>query len=367
MEQRASLRATISSQIRIATLNRSLWSIGMLRSAVGAYWSVRTNQHGRAPSPLAVAWYVTHACPEQCDFCNVSRALEVEYPHLELSKACDVVDRVINSTQVFALGGGEPMAYPHIVPLIKHIKSRNGRVFIVTSGTTLSRSKAKELCAADPEMLMFSMLGDEKTHDMRMGRAGAFQRLISSIQTVLEFRVNSRVILNCAIGPLDTDSIPQVINISKNLGVDALRFSWLSFMTDSENSVEPVAEPYHIVEPGTVNSSEWLNGFQRLSKLRKHIGKAENGFVQFLPHLSDSELRNWFLGAGVSRTCLSLWHTLFLRPDGTIVPCGHMQSTHLGNIQSQSLESIWNGETLSSLRLSQRQNPFQMCGRCCKI
>ena len=90
-------------------------------------------------------------------------------------------------------------------------------------------------------------------------------------------------------------------------------------------------------------------------------------FVHFLPNLSQSELAAWFNGSGVQRHCLSLWHTLFLRPDSIAVPCGHMQNTELGSVLKKPLEGIWNSNAFKSIRLAQRQEAFQMCGRCCKV
>ena len=357
--------STVHSQMRIALLNRTLWSQKHLTGGLrlGARWSVRPN--GNAPTPLAMAWYLTHACPEQCDFCNVSRSLEVEYPTLNSADAFELIHRMVPKIPVVALGGGEPMAHPNVLPIIRRIHERRGRVFLVTSGTTVGRAKAKALCDEHPEMVMVSLLGDESTHDERMGRKGAFNRTLAVIENIGRYRnpKRTRLIVNCTVSPNEIGILDSVIQIARDVGIDALRFSWLSFMSPSENEILPKAEPYFILPQAEIDSFDWRSMWKKVLEIkRKHTD-----LVQFLPALNEREFKQWFGGRGVERSCLSLWHTLFVRPDGSVVPCGHMQEDSLGDLLSQPLEEIWNSSRFTQLRMAQRQKPFQMCGRCCKV
>jgi MoaA/NifB/PqqE/SkfB family radical SAM enzyme len=360
-----SLPATVHSQARIALLNRNLWSRQHLLGALSlsAKWFIQPD--GTAPSPMAMAWYMTHACPESCNFCNVSRALEVETPSLALKEARTLIDKLVPQIPVVALGGGEPMAHPNILEIIHHIHKRKGRLFVVTSGTTIGPNKAKALCAENPEMIMISLLGDEPTHNERMGREGAYQRTLSAIENIQKYRKpnRTRLILNCTISPSQIEIIDSVVAIAKSLKVDALRFSWLSFMSEKEFSLSPKPEPYFIMPDEEIRQFDWKSMWKEVIQIQKN----NSGFVQFLPRLNEDDFREWFAGSGVKRACLSLWHTLFVRPDGTVVPCGHMQDKPIGHTLDQSLEQYWNSEQFRTLRLKQRHTPFQMCGRCCKI
>ena len=44
-------------------------------------------------------------------------------------------DTLVPKIPVVALGGGEPMAHPDVIDIIHHIRSKNGRNAVVTSGT----------------------------------------------------------------------------------------------------------------------------------------------------------------------------------------------------------------------------------------
>ena len=359
------LSRTLQSQLQIARLNHPLWSfrhiLGGLRLA--QKWFLHPD--GTAPTPLALAWYLTHACPEKCDFCNVSRALKTAQPHLRFKDARSLIDALVPTIPVVALGGGEPMAHPDVIDIIRHIHTRNGRVFIVTSGTPIGPSLARELARSNPEMIMISLLGPEPIHDQRMGRTGAFKRTLAAIENIQQHRDRrkSRLIINCAISPSETAILPDVVRIAKDLGVDALRFSWLSFMSPTEQSTLPIAEPYFILPEEEIRAFDLDLLWNAVHKIQRE----ETPFVQFLPRLSKSEFQAWFQGSGVERACLSLWHTLFLRPDAVVVPCGHMQNQELGSLKQHPLDDIWNHQAFKALRIQQRQKPFQMCKRCCKV
>ena len=359
------LSRTLQSQLLIARLNHPLWSfrhvLGGLKFA--KRWII--NSDGTAPTPLAIAWYLTHACPEKCDFCNVSRALKEEQPHLRFKDARPLIDALVPKIPVVALGGGEPMAHPDIIDIIRHIRGNRGRVFVVTSGTPVGPTLARALCNAEPEMIMVSLLGPEAVHDNRMGRIGAFKRTVAAINHIQNNRnkKRTRLIINCTISPNEHSFLHEVVQIGQTLGVDAIRFSWLSFMSPTEQKILPQAEPYFILPESDIAEFDDEVLWQTVTQIKRQWPQ----FVQFLPNLSRNELHSWFHGSGVQRNCLSLWHTLFLRPDAVAVPCGHMQNLKMGSLNDTSLETIWNSSEFKSIRQKQRQQSFQMCGRCCKV
>jgi MoaA/NifB/PqqE/SkfB family radical SAM enzyme len=96
--------------------------------------------------------------------------------------------------------------------------------------------------------------------------------------------------------------------------------------------------------------------------------EAELGdFLDLQPRLSRAERSAWWqAGGGVHRPCLSLWHTLFLRPDGKVVPCGHLFAEPVGDAATDTMESLWQSAPLRSTRIEQRDSPFPICRRCCK-
>lgn len=354
------------SQARTAWVVRGLWSLPQLARTVElpAAWYVRRD--GTAPAPVAACQYVTYACPEACSFCNVTHAVDDWAKPLAEADQARLIEKLVPRVPTLAIGGGEPMAHPGILEHYARIKRRGGRIFTVTSGTSLGPTKARSLAAIGPDVVMFSLLGDEGAHDAAMGRAGAWQRTVGGLQNLLDHRdpARTRVLLNCAVSVENARALRPVVELGRRLGVDAVRFTWLSFLTEAERARETHAVTYHTQPVASLAAVD----VDALVADSRALERSNPGYVTFHPQLSDDERRAWYReGGGVARRCHTLWHTLFLRPDGAVVPCGHLFEEPVGNLLEDDLDALWNHPRLKAERLAQRAAPFEVCRRCCKV
>lgn len=361
-----SIVAEVRSQARTAWVVRGLWTLPQLARGVQLPISWYVRRDGTAPPPIAACHYVTYACPEACTFCNVTQVVEEWTQPLAPADQMRLIDKLVPVVGTMAIGGGEPLAFPGILEYYARIKQRGGRIFTVTSGTSLGPTKARRLAAIGPDVVMFSLLGDERGHDAAMGRAGAFQRTVGGLQHLLAERDprRTRVIVNCAVSLENAGSLRAVAELGRRLGVDAVRFTWLSFLTDTERVAEPHDVTYLVVP------SEQLAGFDPAPALAeaRRLEEEHRGFVTFHPRLDEAERLAWYReDGGVSRRCHTLWHTLFMRPDASVVPCGHLFSDPVGNLLTDDLDTVWNHPRLRQERLAQWSEPFPVCRRCCKV
>ncbi len=361
-----SLLAEVHSQARVAWVTRGLWSLPQLARAVQLPHAWYVRKDGTAPLPVAACQYITYACPEACTFCNVTHAVADWAQPLAEADQARLIEKLVPRIPVMAIGGGEPMAHPGILEHYARIKRRGGRIFTVTSGTTLGKTKAKSLAAIGPDVVMFSVLGDEAGHDAAMGRAGAFQRTVAGLQNLLDHRdpARTRVILNCAVSLENARALRPVAALGRKLGVDGVRFTWLSFLTDAERAHEQHEVTYHVIPSALLAD---FDAAPMLAEARRLEGDYR-GFVSFHPHLNDAERSAWYReDGGVGRRCHTLWHTLFIRPDGAVVPCGHLFEEPVGNLLEDDLDTLWNHPRLRQERLAQWAQPFEICKRCCKV
>lgn len=360
------LVAELRSQARTAWVVRGLWSLPQLARGIQlpARWYVRRD--GTAPLPIAACHYVTYACPEACTFCNVTQVVEDWAQPLSPTDTMRLIDKLVPLVGTMAIGGGEPLAHPGILDYYSRIKQRGGRIFTVTSGTSLGPSKAKKLAAIGPDVLMFSLLGDESAHDRAMGRAGAWQRTVGGLSNFMAERdpKRTRVIVNCAISLDNTTGLRAVVETARRLGVDAVRFTWLSFLSDTERAKETHKVTYFVIPHQEIADFDAAPLLAEAAALAKEY----RGYVSFHPRLSPEEQQNWYReGGGVERHCHTLWHTLFMRPDASVVPCGHLFEEPIGNLLTDDLETLWNHPRMKEVRLAQWSQPFEVCRRCCKV
>lgn len=361
-----SLVQEVWSQARTAWVVRGLWTLPQLARSVElpAAWYLRRD--GTAPLPLAACQYITYACPEACTFCNVTHAVDDWAKPLAEADQARLIEKLVPRIPTMAIGGGEPMAHPGILEHYARIKRRGGRIFTVTSGTSLGPTKAKRLAEIGPDVIMFSLLGDEGSHDAAMGRTGAWQRTVGGLQNFLDHRdpARTRVILNCAVSVENARSLRSVAELGRRMKVDAVRFTWLSFLTEQERERETHAVTYHTL-PASRLAAVDVDALVADSRALEH---EHSGFVSFHPHLDDAGRRAWYReGGGVQRRCGTLWHTLFVRPDGAVVPCGHLFEEPVGNLLEDELDTLWNHPKMTSTRRSQWGQPFAICQRCCKV
>ncbi len=364
------LGAVLRSQAANMWLMRGLWSPTQLLRGLRLPVRWALSRDGSAPPPLALAWYVTYACPETCSFCNVTQVVEDWQQPLAVATRNALVDRLVPRIPTVAIGGGEPLVLPGILDLVERIRHRGGRVFLVTSATTLGPARARRLAALAPEVVTVSLLGEEAEHDAVMGRVGAWQRAVGGVEALLSARDprRTKVLLNCVLG-LDQPRDPRaLLELAQRLGVDGLRLTWLSFMTPDERTADAHAATYLVVP------EERLAAFdtERLLSRVAETERAAPGFVQTQPRLSAVERAGWYApGGGVARRCASLWHTLFLRPDASVVPCGHLFDDSVGRLVDHDgapldLAPLWNDPALRAIRRAQWGQPFAACRRCCK-
>lgn len=109
----------------------------------------------------------------------------------EMSSA--VFSRIIDGLRAFSappsvfLGGiGEPLSHPHIVDMVKKLKSLGSFVELITNGTLLRKDVSKQLIDAGLDMLWVSLDGatPESYTDVRLGAA-----LPEVIKNLRDFRL----------------------------------------------------------------------------------------------------------------------------------------------------------------------------------
>ncbi len=361
-----SLVEEVRSQSHAAWSARGLWSAAQLARGIQLPLSWYVRRDGTAPLPIAACQYITYACPEACTFCNVTQVVEDWTQPLTESDQIKLIDKLVPRVPTMAIGGGEPMAHPGILEHYARIKARGGRIFTVTSGTSLGAAKAKKLAAIGPDVVMFSLLGDEAAHDKAMARVGSYQKTVGGLSNFLSERdpKRTRVLVNCALSLDNPHALRSVVTMARSLGADGVRFTWLSFLSAREREKETHKVTYLVLPDADLAA---FDPEPTLAEARA-LEVDYRGFVSFHPDLSEAERTGWYRqGGGVFRHCFTLWHTLFLRPDASVVPCGHLFDEPVGNLLTDDLDDLWNHPRLRQIRLDQWKQPFAVCRRCCKV
>lgn len=132
-----------------------------------------------------------HFCTNRCQFCVSGQLTEQGLaPPIPLEQVRDALERAAEQgIRRVTLLGGEPTIQATFLPVLRlALELGLDDVVIFTNGArTHSRAFMEEVCALGRFTWRFSVQGgDEETHDLTVGRRGAFARLLAGMRWLQE-------------------------------------------------------------------------------------------------------------------------------------------------------------------------------------
>jgi radical SAM protein with 4Fe4S-binding SPASM domain len=184
------------------------------------------NGNGRAKKeefkPRLIFWEVTKGCNLRCIHCRAT-ATELSSPtDLPTNKALEIIDQIAEvSSPILVLSGGEPLYRSDIFQLARYGRDRGLRVALATNGTLVTREIARMISDSGVKRVSISLDGaDATTHDSFRGIPGAFEAALYGFRNLKE--VGMSVQINMTIARHNAQQLPQVLEMAKSVGADAL-------------------------------------------------------------------------------------------------------------------------------------------------
>jgi radical SAM protein with 4Fe4S-binding SPASM domain len=119
------------------------------------------------------------------------------------------------------LSGGEPLYRSDIFQLARYACDRGLRVALATNGTLVTREIARMISDSGVKRVSISLDGaDAATHDSFRGIPGAFEAALYGFRNLKE--VGMSVQINMTIARHNAQQLPQVLEMAKTVGADAL-------------------------------------------------------------------------------------------------------------------------------------------------
>lgn len=320
-------------------------------------------------APFLVVWDVTYACNLKCKHCyaNAGVPLKDELTTEEAKQAIDKLDRA--SVPIIAFSGGEPLVRKDFLELAKYAHDKGIYVAVATNGTSITKSKAREMKEAGIQFTQISLDGaSAKTHDSFRGIKGVYEKTVRGIKNC----VNEGFFVNIATTATKYNfkEVPKIMDLCEELGVN-----WLmayNFVPTgrgkfiSENDLTP-AEREQVLKDlweklkngGKVSVLSTAPQFVRVA-LEAEVGLNEKIVPThfFNPQLSDKlvNLAEFIGGCGCGRFYCAI------RPNGNIEPCVFFPLT-VGNIKEDDFEDLWiNNSVFRDIRSKDKLEGN--CGKC---
>jgi hopanoid biosynthesis associated radical SAM protein HpnH len=129
--------------------------------------------------PLVLMLEPLHACNLTCTGCGRIREYETTIKEkLSVEECLASVDEC--AAPIVSICGGEPLIYPEIGKLVRHILKRRKHIYLCTNGMFIKRRLA-EFKPTSRFFFNVHLDGLEETHDRAVERAGVFRAAIEGI------------------------------------------------------------------------------------------------------------------------------------------------------------------------------------------
>jgi radical SAM protein with 4Fe4S-binding SPASM domain len=172
--------------------------------------------------PRLVFWEVTKGCNLRCIHCRAS-ATELSSPDdLNTRIALGIIDQIAEAANpILVLSGGEPLYRPDIFQLARYATDKGLRVALATNGTLVTKDVARMIVDSGVKRVSISLDGaDALTHDTFRGIPGAFDAAVYGLRNLKSLGMSVQI--NMTIARHNARQLPQVLELAKALGADAL-------------------------------------------------------------------------------------------------------------------------------------------------
>jgi radical SAM protein with 4Fe4S-binding SPASM domain len=307
--------------------------------------------------PRQIYLGLTQLCNRSCSFC-VSRGFDADT--LSLSAIRKVMHELRESIQVVALtGAGEALVHPQFFDAVDIICNEIPGVELKMNSSGVALGKAARRLLLYPFRNITISLNAATAETYRKVVGGSFEPVLTSIETFIAERARSprsddlRVTLSIVLMRSTMPELPAFVSLAFELGVEEVQGIYL--MVNGKHHADE--SPWHSPDV----SNKWLDeAATRASKL----GVA----VRFPPKFGDCAVtgpQSSSLPESQGQACVEPWSTLYVRPNGDVLPCPYAEAS-LGNIRTEGIAEIWNGGGFAELRVSLANRRYQpMCAHCC--
>ena len=337
----------------------------------------------RLSAPFMIVWNFTKQCNLKCKHCYANATPYPAPDELSLEEKMEVL-RQLDEAGVAAISfsGGEPLINKDFWPVAKRASELGFYVSVATNGTLITEDVAKRLKEIGVRYVEISIDGPTpEIHDEFRGVKGAFERSINGIKNA------KKAGMEVGIATVPThhnlDSIPEMIKLGRELGVDRMIFFNFIPTGRGKDIVESDLTPEEREELMKYLYAEWQKGDMQIfstcpayARVSLSAVAQEKGHKVSPTHFADVEIPEEFLGVGktlaeflggcgAGRIYCSVEH------NGDIQPCVFLP-IKVGNVLKDGFQNVWdNSEVFNALRdrdagdYACNSCPFRyVCGGC---
>lgn len=277
-----------------------------------------------APTPLALIAELTHRCPLHCVYC--SNPLEMKTRADELST--EVWSRVFREAAEAGVlqidfTGGEPLARPDLVDLIRCARGTGLYVNLITSGLPLDEARLDEIIQAGLDHIQLSFQGATEDSANEFSGTKAHAHKLRVLDWLRRRRV--ALTLNFVIHRRNIDHLPEMLALGESSSAGRIEFAnvqYYGWAFANRGDLIPTREQLD-------RSIEILKRAEERLRGKIHVEYVVPDYYAKYP-----------------KACMGGWgqKLMLVAPNGDALPCHAAQvipGLHIDNLKDHSLREIW--------------------------
>ncbi len=355
-------------------------------------------KHGRGDKLRQISVRITDMCNLRCHSCGqwgdngylIGQSLkELKQREVPIETYKKLVDDLVeqNLSPLWYFWGGEPMLYPNIMELFHYIHDAGMPITIVSNGTNMA--KYAEDLIETCQIIWLSIDGpNEEIHNTQ--RPGVskkhdnFRDVKNALETLARVKQEKEkfypliVPISC-ITAYNTDYVTDIYRLT-NEHAD-MHIFYLTWWIDPHSAQEHTKdfERRFGFKPKThygwvgawhdFDHSLILDRFKEMEEISDKTGRCA---PIMMPKLTNTEdIREYYTNHKASfgyDQCVSIFMAMEIDSNGDVSLCRDYHDYIIGNIKTDSVESMWNNQKALQFRSSiATEGTMPVCRRCCGL
>ncbi|HEX7192696.1 MAG TPA: radical SAM protein [Thermoanaerobaculia bacterium] len=345
---------------------------------------IRTGRAGRGP--LHVEIHPSDRCNIDCFFCSTATLRGTDEVQLRTFEDLARELRAAGTRSVRLAGGGEPLFHRQIGKLLDVLASENLPVEnITTNGVLLLEKLFEPLMRSCDEITLSLNTADADSYSEMMRTPGKnFERVVQNATKLIAERdrrgaKRPKIVVQYLVWKRNFRTIERMYDLAREINADEITFNGLSHLPPeqwmSEAETDEMMSLYRkVVERDEYRKIDVISSFEQDLRPRVaamnaelHRERSSRSFVmrarrffsgndftlgqKLRHHLRVRRSRAVERAVnGFADPCLIGWYSMVVRTSGEVGPCCILQGKPIGNVYSQSLHEVWNGEPYEAFR-----------------
>lgn len=178
--------------------------------------------------PLAVIAEITHRCPLHCVYCSNPLELVAREKELSTEAWMGVFEQAaaLGTLQV-DLTGGEPLARPDVVELVRGARAKGLYVNLITSGIGLNPARLEELVQAGLDHLQLSFQDARAEAADEFAGFVAHAKKLGLARDITKYRIGFTV--NLVVHRRNVDRLEEMLDMAEGLGAQRIEVAHVQY------------------------------------------------------------------------------------------------------------------------------------------